>query len=118
MTKNSTVRVLICLTLIFAAFVLGFSLGRSTGARSTQISVEQSTASPDTEASGTEAALININTATFEELDSLPGIGPTLAQNIIDYRDTYGDFECIEDIMKVSGIGEMVFNDIRHLITV
>lgn len=49
---------------------------------------------------------ININTAGAEELDLLPGIGPAYAKNIIDYRNKYGAFETIEDIMKVSGIGK------------
>ncbi|NOH03454.1 MAG: ComEA family DNA-binding protein [Chloroflexi bacterium] len=62
--------------------------------------------------------LININTATAEELDSLPGIGPTIAQRIIDYRTENGPFETIEDIMDVSGIGPSTFDQIKDLITV
>ena len=62
--------------------------------------------------------LININTATLEELDSLPGIGPSIAQRIIDYRDENGPFNTIEDIQNVSGIGPATFDDIKDLITV
>ena len=62
--------------------------------------------------------LININTASLEELDSLPGIGPTTAQRIIDYRDTNGPFTTIDEIMDVSGIGPSTFDEIKDLITV
>ncbi|GEA17385.1 MAG: competence protein ComEA [Moorella sp. (in: firmicutes)] len=61
---------------------------------------------------------VNINTATMAELDSLPGIGPTLAQRIIDYRNQKGPFRTIEDLQNVSGIGPGRFNDLKDLITV
>jgi len=61
--------------------------------------------------------LININTASVEELDSLPGIGPTIAQRIIDYRDENGPFQTIEDILNVSGVGPSTFDQIKDLIT-
>lgn len=62
--------------------------------------------------------LIDINTATVEELDTLPGIGPTLAQAIVDYRNEFGPFFAIEDIMFVDGIGPDTFEAIKDLITV
>lgn len=61
---------------------------------------------------------ININTATLEELDSLPGIGLTTAQKVIDYRLANGPFAKIEDIMNVSGIGPTTFEGLKDLITV
>lgn len=61
---------------------------------------------------------ININTAASEELQKLPRVGPAVAQRILDYRKENGNFKRIEDIMKVRGIGEKVFGQIRELITV
>jgi competence protein ComEA len=67
---------------------------------------------------GTAGESVNINTASLAELETLPGIGPSLGQNIIDYRETVGPFETIEDLMKVSGIGTAKFEAVRDLITV
>ena len=60
---------------------------------------------------------VNINTASKEDLDKLPGIGPTKAQAILDYRAQHR-FETIEDVMKVKGIKEGEFAKIKDLITV
>ncbi len=62
--------------------------------------------------------LININSATQAELEKLPGIGPTKAAQIISYRETNGYFLTIEDIKKVSGIGDATFETIQNYITV
>lgn len=56
---------------------------------------------------------ININTADESELDKLPGIGPAMAKRIIEYRQTNGNFQTIEDIKNVSGIGEAKFNKMQ-----
>lgn len=69
-------------------------------------------------ASNGGADLVNINTATLEELDSLPGIGPTIAQRIVDYREEHGPFLTVEDLLNVSGIGPSTFEQIKDLITV
>lgn len=61
---------------------------------------------------------ININTATMEDLDTLPGIGPAYAQRIIEYREVNGPFSSIEEIILVSGIGDSTFDKIRDSITV
>jgi competence protein ComEA len=72
---------------------------------------------PTQQATLPSGELIDINSATLEELESLPGIGPTTAQNIIDYRNQHGPFEQIEDIMNVPGIGPSTFDAIQDLIT-
>ena len=61
---------------------------------------------------------ININTATVAELDTLPGIGATAAQAIVDYRTQYGSFLNIQDIQNVPGIGPATYDLIKDLITI
>ena len=61
---------------------------------------------------------ININTATVEELNTLPGIGPTTAQNIFNYRLNNGPFQFIQDIQNVPGIGPVTYDEIKDLIMV
>ncbi len=67
--------------------------------------------------SKTQGGLININTASAEELKTLPGIGDVLSQRIIDYRQTNGPFSSKEAITNVSGIGEKTYAKICDLIT-
>ncbi len=62
--------------------------------------------------------LININTATIEELKSLPNIGSIVASNIVEYRNTNGLFSSIEDIKKVNGIKDALFEKIKEYITI
>lgn len=61
---------------------------------------------------------VNINTANKEKLETLPGIGETTAQKIIDYRETNGKFKTIEDIKNVRGIGDAKYESLKDKITV
>ena len=69
-------------------------------------------------ASTAPSGLINVNTATAEELETLPGIGPVLAASIVDHREQNGPFTSVDQLLDVSGIGESRLADIRDLVTV
>ncbi|MBC6695997.1 helix-hairpin-helix domain-containing protein [Terrisporobacter mayombei] len=64
------------------------------------------------------SAKININTATIEELDTLPGVGEATANKILNHRKENGNFKSIEEIKNVNGIGDKKFENIRELISV
>lgn len=74
---------------------------------------------PTTAATEPEVSFpININTATAEQLDVIPGIGPVLAKRIIDYRTEIGGFTDVEELLEVKGIGEKTLEKILEYITV
>ncbi|MBD0690636.1 hypothetical protein BG452_08065 [Streptomyces sp. CBMA123] len=60
---------------------------------------------------------VSLNRATLEQLDSLPGVGPTLAQRILAYRTSHGSFRSIDQLRQVSGIGTRTFAELRPLLT-
>lgn len=78
-------------------------------------------AQPPTSAGSEDATAtggkVNLNTATVQQLDTLPGIGPAIAQRIIDYRKAHGPFTAPEDIMNVKGIGQVTYEKLQDLIT-
>lgn len=136
--KKSAIFLLLTVTLVFISFVSGVYVGRNFS--SPGVRIENQTTAPTTasalsplpESSTTPASSdmpstpkatkpvypININTATAEELDLLPDIGPTRAQAIIAYRAEYGPFTSIEDLLHVNGIGEKILAKILPYITV
>ena len=82
------------------------------------ISIITSSNSDEAPSQDTTSKLININTASAQELTSLPGIGETKANNIVSYRTENGYFKTIEDLKNVSGIGDATFEQLKDYITV
>ena len=72
----------------------------------------------DSQQSTQSTAMVNINTATLDELDALPGIGKTLAQSIIDYREENGLYTSVTQLTNINGIGVERLNSIMDYITV
>jgi len=72
--------------------------------------------SPDAKAA--PAQVVNINTAPAEQLERLPGVGPTTAARIVEYRQKNGGFKKIEELMNVRGIGEKAFLKMKSQLTV
>lgn len=139
MMKNKGISWLIyCIMAALCAFSLGWVLG-SGGTHETvavQVSVQpeapQAAEAPEEAApevleeapeeaplpTPTENDPLNLNTATQAELELLPGIGPVLAEAILDYRESFGGFSTKEQLMEVSGIGEKRYAAVEALITV
>ncbi len=69
-------------------------------------------------APGTAPALVDLNTATMEQLDTLPGVGPVTGQAILDWRTENGAFTSVDELLEVDGIGEVTLADLRDLVTV
>ncbi len=72
----------------------------------------------DSGGSGSGNGLVDLNTASADQLDSLPGVGPVLAQRIVDWRTQHGRFDTIDQLNDVSGIGDAKFADLKALVTV
>jgi competence protein ComEA len=131
--KNTISIVLLCMTLAFVTFVAGFYTGRNTADTRIEISgytttapaipVPPASSNTDTDPSSTQTTdaaspfPININTATLEDLDLIPGIGPVIAQRILDYREEIGQFTHVEELLDVSGIGEKTLAKMLQYIT-
>ena len=101
---------------MMTAIVLALGLVTTATAASAQEAAKPSAkASTSSASSGTP---INLNTATVAQLETLPGIGKSTAERILEYRQKNGGFKKVEDLMNVRGIGEKSFLKMKPLITV
>lgn len=139
--KLSHERILICIALIACACVIGYNAfftpevnvptviytDQDDSTKEDEEYIPQGVGSDavtlqSSEMSGSESDqnnLLNINTATLDEIsENLPGIGDVIAERIVDYREANGDFQSIEDIMNVSGIGEKIFENLKDKICI
>ena len=114
-------KILLAVTALFVTFTLAFFIGRSSV--HAQITAERAPeqtvrALPEPEPASEETPRLDLNRASLAELEALPGIGPVLAERIVDWRSANGPFVSAEQIMDVEGIGEKKFDEIRDSIYV
>ena len=116
--KKPQISLLYVLTFLFAGFLTGFFILRNSGGTPIQVSaVPESTQAVRIFDTEIRNGLVNINTASLDELTSLPGIGEKLAERIILYRNKHGSFQSEDELLNVEGIGSGKLLDILDLIT-
>jgi competence protein ComEA len=102
------------MTRIMMAAIAAIALSATSLSAQTKAPVAKATAGT----TAATAAPVNLNTATADQLATIPGVGAKMAERIIDYRQKNGGFKKIEDLMNVSGVGEKSFLKMKPLITV
>ena len=102
------------ITRILMAAILGIAVSAAAASAQNKATTPKAAAT----VTATATAPVNLNTATVEQLATIPGVGPKMAERIIDYRQKNGGFKKVEDLMNVSGVGEKSFLKMKPLITV
>ncbi|MBQ8880883.1 MAG: helix-hairpin-helix domain-containing protein [Oscillospiraceae bacterium] len=111
--------ILIGITGAFLCLLLGVFLGRNLNKGYIPVqNVLNTQTQPTEESKPLYDGKMDINTATAQQLQLLPGIGEALAQRIIEYRTEHGGFSSVEDLMNVSGIGEKKFEGLRDYVKI
>lgn len=124
--KNRILPILCIMTAMFASFLFGLFFGRAYASPPLQITGIEAIAPakgtdgtlPEQEETETVHFPLDINSATARELAALPGIGETLAQRIVEYRDANGYFTAPEDLMEVQGIGKARYDALKDYIMI
>lgn len=111
-------RMLIVIALVFCALLAGYNAFYVPDAPLRSFIETDITSDLDGPESEQSSEKLDLNTATLEELDALDGIGPVIAQKIIDYREEYGGFSRLEELKEVQGIGDALLEKLRNQVTV
>ena len=126
MSQKKVSGIIYFILLAICFVVLGYLLGSGHGTKQVQVIIGESphirhsttAAAYKSEGNSNMAAVVDLNAVNQAQLETLPGIGPTLAERIISYRESIGRFESKEQLLEVPGIGQAKYEQIADLVTV